>query len=77
MAKLSKKKVWIIVAASIILIVLVVAAVQKGKNSKATKVAVETVELRTIIETVSANGKIQPAKDIKIPPYSKPAQTKQ
>ncbi len=69
MAKFSKKKIWIIIIAVVVLAILVVLAIQKGKNSKATKVAVEKVELRALIETVSANGKIQPAKDIKISPY--------
>jgi len=69
MAKPGKKKLWIIIIAVVILTALIVAAVLKGKNSKATKVAVEKVELRTLVETVSANGKIQPAKDIKISPY--------
>ena len=69
MAKPGKKKLWIIIIAVVVLTALIVAAVLKGKNSKATKVAVEKVELRTLVETVSANGKIQPAKDIKISPY--------
>ncbi len=69
MAKFSKKKIWIIIIAVVVLAILIVLAIQKGKNSKATKVAVEKVELRALIETVSANGKIQPAKDIKISPY--------
>jgi len=69
MVKLSKKKIWIIIVTTVVLIILIVLAVQKGNSSKATKVAVEKVELRTLVETVSANGKIQPAKDIKISPY--------
>ena len=69
MTKPGKKKLWIIIIGAVVLIALIVAAVLKGKNSKATKVAVEKVELRTLVETVSANGKIQPAKDIKISPY--------
>jgi len=69
MAKLGKKKIWIIIIAAVVVIALVIVAVQKGKNSKSTKVAIETAELRTLVETVSANGKIQPAKDIKISPY--------
>ncbi len=44
-------------------------AIKKGQSSKSIRVAVEKVAPRTIIETVSANGKIQPAKDIKISPY--------
>ncbi|PLX03252.1 MAG: efflux RND transporter periplasmic adaptor subunit [Marinilabiliales bacterium] len=69
MVKPGKKKIWIIVAISVVLVILIALAIQKGKNSKATKVATETAELRTLVETVSANGKIQPAKDIKISPY--------
>lgn len=69
MAKFNKKKIWIILIVIIVLAVLITLAIQKGKNSKATKVAVEKVELRTLVETVSANGRIQPAKDIKISPY--------
>lgn len=69
MAKFSKKNLWIIIVSALVIIILVVAAVKKGQSSKATKVAVEKVELRTLVETVSANGKIQPAKDIKISPY--------
>lgn len=69
MAKLGKKKLWLIIAAAIVVIVLVVLVVNKSKSSKSTKVATELAETRTIVETVSANGKIQPAKDIKISPY--------
>jgi len=69
MAKPGKKKIWIIIITVVVLAVLIVLAIQKGKNAKATKVAIEKVELRTLVETVSANGKIQPAKDIKISPY--------
>ena len=69
MAKFGKKKVWIIIITVVVIAVLVALAIQKSKNSKATKVAIEKVELRTLVETVSANGKIQPAKDIKISPY--------
>lgn len=69
MAKSRKKKMWLIIASAVVLIVLVVLVINKSKNTKATKVATELAETRTIIETVSANGKIQPAKDIKISPY--------
>lgn len=69
MAKLNKKKTWLIIAAAIIVIVLVVLVINKSKNSGSVKVATEQAESRTIVETVSANGKIQPAKDIKISPY--------
>ena len=69
MAKTGKKKLWIIIAAAAVLIIIVALVINKSKNSKSTKITTELAELRTIIETVSANGKIQPAKDIKISPY--------
>ncbi len=68
MTKSRKKIIWYIIGA-LVLIVIVVLAVKKGKSSEAQKVAVEKVSRRNIVETVSANGKIQPAKDVKISPY--------
>ncbi len=68
MTKSRKKIIWYIIGA-LVLVVMVVMAVKKGKSSEAQKVAVEKVTRRNIIETVSANGKIQPAKDVKISPY--------
>ncbi len=67
--KNKNKKRWLIVGLIALLAVIVALAVMKGKKEKTTKVAVEKVERRTIIETVAANGKIQPAKDVKISPY--------
>ena len=63
-----KRNIWIIIGA-VVLVILIVLAIKKGKSSEAQKVAVEKVQKRTIVETVSANGKIQPAKDVKISPY--------
>ncbi len=67
--KSSKKQIWIIVAVVVVLAIIIVLAINKSKNSGSVKVATELVESRKIVETVSANGKIQPAKDIKISPY--------
>jgi HlyD family secretion protein len=67
--KTSKKKLWIIIGIAAVIILIVVVAVTKGKSYEGTKVSVEKVMKRTIIQTVSANGKIQPEKDIKISPY--------
>jgi HlyD family secretion protein len=63
------KKLFIIIAVVAVLSIIVVLAIKKSKNSGSTKVSTEITELRKIVETVSANGKIQPAKDIKISPY--------
>jgi HlyD family secretion protein len=68
-SKKSKKKLWIILAAVAVVAVMVIIAVVKGKGNDSLKVSTEKVALRTIIQTVSSNGKIQPEKDIKISPY--------
>jgi HlyD family secretion protein len=67
--KKSKKKLWFIIGGVAVLAVIIILAIIKGKNNEGTKVAVEKVGRRTITQTVSANGKIQPEKDIKISPY--------
>lgn len=59
----------LLLAGIIVLIVLVVLAVNKGSGRAGIKVSAELAEKRNIIETVSANGKIQPELDIKISPY--------
>jgi HlyD family secretion protein len=68
-SKKSKKKMWIIIGASAVVILIVILSVIKGGSSEGIKIATEKVVLRTITQTVSANGKIQPEKDIKISPY--------
>lgn len=63
-----KKKTWIIIGI-LLVVVLIVFAVQKGGSGGGLAVTVEEAKLGDIIETVSANGKIQPAQDVKISPY--------
>jgi len=60
---------WIIIAAVAVVAIIVIVAVVKGKRDEGIKIATEKVMKRTIIQTVSSNGKIQPEKDIKISPY--------
>jgi HlyD family secretion protein len=67
--KKSKKKLWLIISGGVIILLVVIALIVKGNRNEGTKVSVEKVTRRTIIQTVSANGKIQPEKDIKISPY--------
>jgi len=69
MAKSRKNRLWLIIAAAVVVVILIILGINKSKNSHSIKVATETADLRTIVETVSANGKIQPAKDVKISPY--------
>ncbi len=67
--KKSKKKLWIIIAIVVVLAIIIVIAAIKGKQNEGIKVSVDQVTKRTIIQTVSANGKIQPETDVKISPY--------
>ncbi|MCF8368690.1 MAG: efflux RND transporter periplasmic adaptor subunit [Bacteroidales bacterium] len=65
----SNKKKYIIIGSIIVVVLLVILAVTKKKTSHEIDITAELPVKRTIIETVSANGKIQPEKDIKISPY--------
>ncbi len=68
-SKKSKKKMWIIIGSIVLIAVIVIFAILKGKGEDGIRVSTEKVVKRTIIQTVSSNGKIQPEKDIKISPY--------
>ncbi|MBW6459897.1 MAG: efflux RND transporter periplasmic adaptor subunit [Bacteroidales bacterium] len=65
----SRKNRILVIAGAAVVIILIILAVNKGSDRSGTKVTAEKAEKRTIIEIVSANGKIQPEKDIKISPY--------
>jgi len=69
MASRSKKKRIFIWSGLIIIILILVIAVSQKKGSAEIKVTTELAQSRTIIESVSANGKIQPEVDVKISPY--------
>src|SRR5690554_763073 len=59
-----KSKKWIFILLGF-LVVLIVVAIIKGKSSAGVKkVTTEKVKRRTIIETVSASGKIQPETEV-------------
>ncbi|MBK9292291.1 MAG: efflux RND transporter periplasmic adaptor subunit [Bacteroidetes bacterium] len=62
-------KTWYILLALVVVILVVVVVVARQRSHKATEVSTEKVIRRTITETVAANGKIQPALEIKISPY--------
>ncbi|MFT3932841.1 MAG: efflux RND transporter periplasmic adaptor subunit [Chitinophagaceae bacterium] len=66
---MSKKLIWILVSVLLLVVVLVVA--QKsgafGKD-EGTKVTAEKVQKRTIIETVTASGKVYPEIEVKVSP---------
>ncbi|MBG0781813.1 MAG: efflux RND transporter periplasmic adaptor subunit [Bacteroidales bacterium] len=65
----SKNKKWYWIITLVLLILIVVVIVVKQNRDTAVEVTIEKVSKRTLIETVVANGKIQPALDVKISPY--------
>lgn len=65
----NRRNIILVALGAVVVIVLVVLAMNKGDERSGIKVTAEKVEKRNIIEVVSANGKIQPEKDIKISPY--------
>ncbi|MDI1318214.1 efflux RND transporter periplasmic adaptor subunit [Flavobacterium sp.] len=66
---MSKKKVYILIAVVILLIIALVVLKSKGiigNNDDSTEVETAKVDAITIVETVSATGKIQPEIEVKI-----------
>ena len=68
--KKNKKLFWIIGAGIIVILVILVVLKRNGTigGSAEIKVATELIAKRSIIETVSANGKIQPETEVKVSP---------
>jgi HlyD family secretion protein len=62
-------KLWYILIPSIVVVLVVLIIFAKQRNKKETEVITELTSRRTIVEMVAANGKIQPALDVKISPY--------
>ena len=67
---MSKKNLKYLIIATVLLIVLAVIGKQAGWFGKEleTNVAAEEAELRTIVETITANGRVQPRTEVKISP---------
>src|SRR4051812_4041362 len=59
-----KKYIWWIVGLVAVIIVIII--LKNSSGNAVTKVSTESAKRRTIIETVSANGKIQPEVEVKI-----------
>jgi len=64
------KVLKILVPIAVVLLIFAIVGKKKGWFGQAVtiEVAVETIEERSIIETITANGKIQPEKEVKISP---------
>ncbi|MFT5336829.1 MAG: HlyD family secretion protein [Luteibaculaceae bacterium] len=67
MKKKSGNKKWIWIAVGAVVLIIVIKALSGG-NSDDLKVTVSPVSEVTIVEEVTANGKLQPADDVKISP---------
>jgi HlyD family secretion protein len=65
----SKNTKWYWIIALILILLIIVVIVVKQNRDHALEVTVEKVSERIITEIVVANGKIQPALDVKISPY--------
>jgi HlyD family secretion protein len=66
---MSKKTTYILLGSAVVLIVALLALSKSGlisKKNKGTEVEIATVNAITIVETVSATGKIQPEIEVKI-----------
>ncbi|UTW63440.1 efflux RND transporter periplasmic adaptor subunit [bacterium SCSIO 12741] len=59
------KNTWLIIGAVVLILVLLIIG-KKQFGGGSTEVYVEKIERMTIVETVTANGKIQPEKEVKI-----------
>ncbi len=70
MSKITKStRNWIIGIAVFAVAIVVALIFAKQRNQKDIEVSTEKAIYRSIIETVAANGKIQPALEVKISPY--------
>ena len=63
---MSKTLKWIVFSVIALIAVLLVIKATSNKDSDAVKVTAETVKKRTIIETVTASGKVFPETEIKL-----------
>ncbi|MDA3944961.1 MAG: efflux RND transporter periplasmic adaptor subunit [Bacteroidetes bacterium] len=68
-AKKNNNLKWYLGAGLLLIVLVVVLIVVKNNRKYEQEVTTEQVTARTIIETVVANGKIEPALEVKISPY--------
>ncbi len=61
-----KSKKWIIILIAILTLLVVVSVIKSSSSTNTIKVSSEKAALRTIVETVSASGKIQAEKKVEI-----------
>lgn len=63
---MSKKVIYIIIGIFVVALIAMMAMSKSKNKNKGTEVDIENVSTKTVIETVSATGKIQPESEVKI-----------
>lgn len=66
MGKKNNRNRYILIAAAVVIIALII--IGKSNSSKGIPVIVKSPEIGTIVESIPANGKIQPVTEVKISP---------
>ncbi|MBA3608167.1 MAG: efflux RND transporter periplasmic adaptor subunit, partial [Chthoniobacterales bacterium] len=64
----SRRKLYIVLGIVGVILLLIISSVISGKREKPIAVTTEQAARRTIVETVSATGKVQPETEVKISP---------
>src|SRR5215207_4112917 len=65
---MNKTVKWILIGLAVLIILLVAAKAFSGSSKEGIKVTAEKAQRRTIIETVTASGKVYPEVEVKISP---------
>jgi len=65
---MNKTVKWVLIGLAVLIVLLVVAKAFSGSSNEGTKVTAEKAQKRTIIETVTASGKVYPEVEVKISP---------
>ncbi len=64
----SRRKLYIVLGIVGVILLLIISSIISGKREKPIAVTTEKAARRTIVETVSATGKVQPETEVKISP---------
>ncbi|HEU4633051.1 MAG TPA: efflux RND transporter periplasmic adaptor subunit [Flavisolibacter sp.] len=65
---MNKTLKWILIGLGALLLLFIIAKVFGGSSNEGTKVTLEKAQKRTIVETVTASGKVYPEVEVKISP---------
>lgn len=64
----SRRKRYIFIGIGVVILLLIISSVLRGKREQPIEVTTEKAMRRTIVQTVSATGKVQPETEVKISP---------